>query len=449
MKRSKSLFPCKRKSRVSMMEVFCFAVLFIAMMAGSVLAAPGDFLFKWGSLGAGDGQFYNPMGVAVDKNGDVYVSDSYNHRIQVFTSDGTFIKKWGALGTGDGQFSYPMGLALNNNGDVYVTEYGNHRIQVLASDGTFIRKWGSYGSGDGQFNGPEGIAVAKNGDVYVSDSYNHRIQVFTSNGTFIRKWGSYGSGDSQFYFPIHISLDKNGNVYVAESYNHRVQVFTSDGTFIRKWGSYGTGEGQFRHPTGMALDKDDNVFVTELVNNRVQVFKSDGTFIKMWGWGVATGASIFETCTGSCLSGNPGSGDGQFIYPQAVAVDNCGTKIYVSEVQDFGGHGWGGTHRIQAFEGFGVCQIDPVPDIKANGSDGPVTVTQNDNLSVTIALDDGDFSGDNADWWVLADTPFGCYYYNLSSGWQPGMTVTYQGPLFDLSTYEVLSASGLPLGSYT
>jgi hypothetical protein len=91
----------------------------------------------------------------------------------------------------------------------------------------------------------------------------------------------------------------------------------------------------------------------------------------------------------------------------------------------------------------------PSPDIKANGSDGPVTITQSDNLSVTVELDAGDNSGENADWWVVADTPFGWYYYNLSTGWQPGITCTYQGPLFDLSPFEVLNMSGLPVGCYT
>jgi hypothetical protein len=88
-----------------------------------------------------------------------------------------------------------------------------------------------------------------------------------------------------------------------------------------------------------------------------------------------------------------------------------------------------------------------VIDIKANGSDGPVTITQLDNLSVAVALDPGIYSGVQADWWVLANTPFGWYYYK-SSGWGPGISVTYQGSLFDLASKEVLNTSGLPIGTY-
>ena len=90
----------------------------------------------------------------------------------------------------------------------------------------------------------------------------------------------------------------------------------------------------------------------------------------------------------------------------------------------------------------------PSPDIKANGSDGPIEITPGDTLSVTVELGPGDYTGYPADWWVLADAPFGWYYYDLN-GWRPGQSVTYQGGLFNLAPYEVLNESGLPIGGYT
>jgi hypothetical protein len=99
--------------------------------------------------------------------------------------------------------------------------------------------------------------------------------------------------------------------------------------------------------------------------------------------------------------------------------------------------------------GTGIREEAPQPDIKANGSDGPVTISQSDTLSVTIALNAAG-NTDNADWWVLTDTPVGWYRYNVwGVTWVPGLTVTYQGPLADLGSYEVLNMSGLPLGDYT
>ena len=97
-----------------------------------------------------------------------------------------------------------------------------------------------------------------------------------------------------------------------------------------------------------------------------------------------------------------------------------------------------------------VTEVAPTPDIKANGSYGWLYVIPGDNLSVTVTLNTGDLLGQNADWWVAAETPFGWYHYDVNSGsWIPGLTVTYQGPLFALSLYEVLNMSGLPEGTYT
>ena len=97
--------------------------LTLALGLGSVSASPaaqqaaGTFLFKFGSLGTGDGQFDSPWGVAVDAAGNVYVADYSNHRIQKFTSTGTFLAKWGSLGSGDGQFSSPIGVAMDASGN--------------------------------------------------------------------------------------------------------------------------------------------------------------------------------------------------------------------------------------------------------------------------------------------------------------------------------------------
>lgn len=99
-----------------------------------------------------------------------------------------------------------------------------------------------------------------------------------------------------------------------------------------------------------------------------------------------------------------------------------------------------------------VFAVDPVPDIKANGSNGPITITTTDNLSITIELNPESGLGNKADWWVAAFTPFDWYYYDVIGGscsWIPGLSVTYQGYLFDLSLFTVLNMLGLPVGTYT
>lgn len=92
----------------------------------------------------------------------------------------------------------------------------------------------------------------------------------------------------------------------------------------------------------------------------------------------------------------------------------------------------------------------PIPDIKVNGSDGPLTLTTDDFISSVIELDAADFEGDDADWWVLASTPLGLFSYDINAdAWMPGLNVTYQGPLFDLIPYNLPTIFNPPEGLYT
>src|SRR5215203_1551183 len=108
--------------------------------------APPTFITKWGNSTDGDGQLSNPQGLAIDSSGNVYVADTWNHRIQKFTSSGGFMSKWGGPGTGNGQFSNPQGVAIDSSGNLYVADKNNNRIQKFDSSGDFITKWGTYGT---------------------------------------------------------------------------------------------------------------------------------------------------------------------------------------------------------------------------------------------------------------------------------------------------------------
>lgn len=148
---------------------------------------------------------------------------------------------------GDGQFRYPQGLAVDFDGNVYVADFGNDRIQKFDSNGTFLLKWGTscylksdrnnycrdpdgagpLQKGDGQFYRPKGIAVNPNTDeIYVVDKVNDRIQKFDSNGKFLLKWGSWGIGPGQILNPEGIGIDsRTGDIYVADENNNRIQKF--------------------------------------------------------------------------------------------------------------------------------------------------------------------------------------------------------------------------------
>jgi aldose sugar dehydrogenase len=238
----------------------------------------GTFISTWGRFGgASNGTFSHPQGIAIDQEGNVYVADTANNRIQVFSSNGTYIskfpRKWGEFGPRDGMLTSPEGVAINpSSGNVYVADTGNNRIQVFSSNGTFVSKWGEQGTTDGMLRSPEGVAInPSSGNVYVADTGNNRIQVFSSNGTFISKWGEQGTTDGMLRSPAGIAVDpSSGNVYVADKDNHRIQVFSSNGTFVSKVGIYGFMEEGTRFPEGVAINPSSgNVYVADTASDRI------------------------------------------------------------------------------------------------------------------------------------------------------------------------------------
>jgi tripartite motif-containing protein 71 len=249
----------------------------------------------FGSKGGGDGQFFNPMGIAVGTNGDIYVVDHLHHRIQRFSSFGSFLGKWGSIGTANDQFRGPMGIAVDSNFDVYVTDSLNHRVQKFDRNGVFIRTWGSRGTGNGQFIIPHGIAVESDDDILVVDRQNHRIQKFTSDGEFIRTWGSRGTSNNQFEFPNGIAIDSDDNNYVTEGgpkppldSSWAVKKFDRKGNFIKKWGGVGRDPGKFAiFPRGISISGNTLIVVTPVnIDSRdfsVHEFSIDGVFITRFG----------------------------------------------------------------------------------------------------------------------------------------------------------------------
>ena len=253
---------------------------FIVISLLAVLACPpalaseiGEYelVATWGSLGADDGRFNNPTGIAVDGEGNVYVADTGNDRIQKFDNTGAFLLKWGTRGSGDGEFYSPRNIALDADGMVYVVD--GSRIQVFAGNGTFIKKWGSYGSGEEQLQSPRSIAFDTDGNAYVIAGGG--IKKFGSDGNFLTAWGALGTYDGEFNNPTDVAVDGAGNVYVADCYNNRIQKFDGTGTFLLKWGS---GEGQFQQPNGLAIDADGNIYVAAW-DRPVQKFDSSGNLL--------------------------------------------------------------------------------------------------------------------------------------------------------------------------
>ena len=121
---------------------------------------------------AGSGQFNSPCAIACDSAGQIYVADTGNHRIQVFTAGGQYLREL------FGQVAAPYGIAVDSKNNVYVSDNHNTRISVFTCGGTFVASFGRKGAGPGELDGPRGLAVDDDGILYVCDYYNGRVQVF-------------------------------------------------------------------------------------------------------------------------------------------------------------------------------------------------------------------------------------------------------------------------------
>lgn len=272
------------------------------------------------------GMYSGVTGITADRSGNIFVTDSLNHRVLKYNSSGTLIDKWGG-NNGEGgadsygimynQFTSPKQISYDRvYNRIIIADTGNSRIQVFNANGTWISNFGY-----GVFSNPMGVCTDSYGNIYIADTGNNRVMKCNAYGITVTTWGGYGTGNGQFSMPCFIACDSDNNVYVVDRSNCRVQKFTSNGRFIKAWGTNdgipvggpldneGSDEGDFFLPIGICVDENDLVYISDSSNNRVQVFTTDGEFVEQFGY----------------FSGNE---DG-FFSPQGLAVSNG--KIYVAD----------------------------------------------------------------------------------------------------------------------
>lgn len=282
----------------------------------------GNHLFSYQNWDHPEAGFGLAEGIAVDSSGFVFVADAEKDRIQVFHESDRFAISLGTGGHEEGQFFQTKGLACDENENLYVVDSGNARIQRFAVSGAAYA-WGDSGTGSSQFRTPTGIARDGSGNLYVLDTENRRVQVFSPQGVFQRQWGTQGSQDGQFKWPLGIAISADGDVYVSDYDRNDVQKFDLQGNHIATWGALGKDNGQFDNPSGVAVDSLGNVYVADSANHRIQKFDSQGNYIGGWGM--------------------KGTGEGEFDWPEGVAVGPDG-RVYVADKRN---------NRIQVFEASG------------------------------------------------------------------------------------------------
>ena len=253
--------------------------------------------------GRAAGQFDAPRGVALGRDGAVYVVDMRNARVQQFARDGAFVRQFGAPGRGDGQFSREAGrgatgIAIDADGFVYVADTWNHRIQKFSPEGGFVAKWGTFlnlvtgpaATDRSGFYGPRGIAIAPSGEVFVTDTGNARVLVYNRDGGFLREWGTKGAGPNQLDEPVGIAVSADGSrVYVADSANARISVFDPAGQPVAQW-AVDAWRGRSYFEPYLALDTDGGLYATSSATRQVLKYSRDGALV-----GASTGTPPDET----------------------------------------------------------------------------------------------------------------------------------------------------------
>lgn len=254
---------------------------------------------SWGEPGDGQGQMTYPRGIAAAPNGDIYVADSRNHRIQVFDREGAFKDSWGGQGNEPGQLNEPAGIALDSAGNLFVADLWNHRAQKFSSTGQFLAVLQPTA---GAFFGPRDLAVNPiDHSVFIADTGNKRVQVFSNTGRFMGEWGSQGTRSGKFEEPIGVAVGPDGRIYVADTGNKRIQIFNNekDHKCLALWKVPGW-QSTSAEPY-LALDSAGRLYATDALSQRILRFSPDGTRVAVFTYGSGRQARGLTRPTGIAL----------------------------------------------------------------------------------------------------------------------------------------------------
>ena len=229
-----------------------------------------------------------PYCIAVDDNGEVFVTEHLHHRYAKLDSQGQRVLTIGSIGKPPFGARCPTGVTTDGEGNVYVTSA--HKVQKFNRHGEVVKSVGKEGLNVREFKYPWGVKYHKH-QVYVCDSHNGRVQVFDSNLNFVRSFGIHGDGPGELVDPRDISFDCRGNIYVIDFEKHQLLVFSEDGQYLRYIGQRGRGKGDLQYPVGV-YTSGDYVYITEWGNNRISVFCTSGKFVLSFGMDEAGGSEL-------------------------------------------------------------------------------------------------------------------------------------------------------------
>lgn len=252
-----------------------------------------------GGFGIGNGSFDRPVDVAVDTDGNFYVLDAGNNRVQRYDSFSNYLTSWGAYGTRPGEFINPKAILVDTTRTggfhyIFVLDAGNHRVQIFQFERqtgkiVFFESWGGLGSRDGDFKDPRDIVLDGEGFIWVLDSGNERVQKFLFEPervsgrkvSFVSGWGKiFGSRGGKFEDLVSIgwSRERLGYIFLLGA-GCLVQKFQLGGTLVDSWPAIAPESGRCS-PARIEIDnKNFYVNVLDAENGLYSRFSSEGRFL--------------------------------------------------------------------------------------------------------------------------------------------------------------------------
>ena len=320
----------------------------------STVAGNGTLWFNGDSIAATKAQM-NPIGIAEDKKGDIYIADAFNSLVRKQNSKGILTNVAGNLNSNFimsdstpatfAAINYPVGVALDSLGNLFICDQGNSRVRKVDTSGIISTVAGIdsnyYGgfSGDSalainaELNLPNGIALDRSGNLYIADTYNNRIRKVDANGIITTIAGNgYGSNigdgglaiDAGIPTPSCITVDSKGNIYFADG-NSNVRVITTDGKINRLAGNGNAGYGgdggkavlaSLNMPNGIAVSNSGDIYIADSYNNVIRKIGKD---------------SIITTVAGNDTAGFAGDGSlatkAKLNFPNGLTIDSAGNLL--------------------------------------------------------------------------------------------------------------------------
>ncbi len=234
----------------------------------------GKVLIEFGKKGSGPGEFDQPHDVSVDpRNGDLYVMDTMNKRVQVFDKAGKYKREFA------GEFIQPFGIAVHPEGRfLVVANTANREVMKFSLEGELLAAWPRRGSGEGEFRWPRNVSVDKNGNIYVADTDNERLQKLDSEGNFTQFIIGPNGREGSFH-PRAVEVSPDGaTILAAAAYAQRIDRFNGKGELQGSFGQHKRDAGVFNVLRDVVVHPNGDIYASDWMDHRIRRFSGSGDY---------------------------------------------------------------------------------------------------------------------------------------------------------------------------